>query len=332
MAQSKKELVLAAMDNKPVDRVPTGFWFHFLKDEVKPNAFEQPELNDEVVKGEEHFVDTFQPDMIKIMTDGYFMYENETAKNLTCAADFKKIKPLPDDAKWFTDQIAYAKKITSKYGEHTATFYNVFCAGTTVKFMHADLEHSEEFLASVIREDADAVKAGLDVISGDLAKLAKRLITEGSVTGIYFSLQTLIGDGITEDIYRKVFTPGEKEVLAAANSVSDYNIMHICGYAGHRNNFNLFKDYDVKTINWAAVVEDLPLEEGKKFFGGRCALGGFGNLTSEVLYKGTKEEIQAETKRLLDQAGRTGIILGADCTIPRDTNWDHLEWVREAAK
>jgi uroporphyrinogen decarboxylase len=88
----------------------------------------------------------------------------------------------------------------------------------------------------------------------------------------------------------------------------------------------------VKTINWAAVVEGVPLEEGRKIFGGRAALGGFGNLDNEVLYIGTKEEIQAETKRILEKAGRTGIILGADCTVPRDTNWEHFAWVREAAK
>ena len=28
--QSKKELVLAAFEQKPVERVPVGFWFHFL--------------------------------------------------------------------------------------------------------------------------------------------------------------------------------------------------------------------------------------------------------------------------------------------------------------
>ena len=76
--------------------------------------------------------------------------------------------------------------------------------------------------------------------------------------------------------------------------------------AGHRNDLTWYADYDVKTINWAAVVEGVPLEEGRKIFGGRAALGGFGNLETEVLYNGTKEEVQAETKRILDHAGRQG--------------------------
>lgn len=44
MTQSKKELVFAAMDNKPVDRVPSGFWFHFLQDEIHSDSFQHPEL------------------------------------------------------------------------------------------------------------------------------------------------------------------------------------------------------------------------------------------------------------------------------------------------
>lgn len=330
MAQSKKKLVLAAMDNKPVDRVPCGFWFHFLDDEIHSDSFQHPELMEKVFEGQTRYIDTAKPDFVKIMTDGFFPYENKTAMNLKTAADFKKIKPLADDDKWFTQQVDYAKRLTERYGDELAMFFNVFCAGTTVKFMQADISKSEEFLANAVKEDPQAVRQGLDVISHDLAKLAKRLITEGGVTGIYFSLQSLLG--VSPETYKEVLEPGEKEILAAANSVSDYNILHICGYAGHHNDLAEYKDYDVKTINWAVVVEGVSIPEGRKIFGNRAALGGFGNLDSELLYKGSKEEIQAETKRILAEAGRQGVILGADCTVPRDTDWQHFEWVREAAK
>ena len=174
------------------------------------------------------------------------------------------------------------------------------------------------------------LKKGLDIISGDLAKLARRVIEEAGVTGIYLSLQNL--QGVSRETYDAILAPGEKAILEAANAVSDYQILHICGYAGHRNDLSWYTDYPAKAINWAAVVEGVPLEEGKRLFGGKAVIGGFGNLDNEILYTGTKEEIQAETKRLLAAAGRTGVILGADCTVPRDTDWKHFEWVREAAK
>ena len=67
----KKQLVLDAMDNKPVERVPAGFWFHFLDDEVHSNAFEHPELTEQVLAGEIKYIEESQPDFVKIMTDGF---------------------------------------------------------------------------------------------------------------------------------------------------------------------------------------------------------------------------------------------------------------------
>ncbi|BEU88540.1 uroporphyrinogen decarboxylase family protein [Selenomonas sp. TAMA-11512] len=332
MTISKKQLVLDAMDRKPVERIPSGFWFHFLDDEIGADAFRDPSLIEKVIAGETKYIEEFQPDFVKIMTDGYFHYQHPQVASARRISDLKGLRPLADDDPWFTEQIAYAKKLTSKYGSETAMFYNVFGAATTLRFMQPEWEKGEALIVSWIKEDKETLKAAFDVISGDLAKLARRIVTEGGATGIYFSVQNLIGDGITKDIYREVIAPGEKAVLAAVREVSDYSILHICGYAGHRNDLSWYQDYDVKTVNWAAVVEGIPMEEGRKLFPNHAVLGGFGNLTSEVLYRGSKEEIQAETRRILDAADRTGVLLGADCTVPRDIDWKHLEWVREAAR
>lgn len=61
-------------------------------------------------------------------------------------------------------------------------------------------------------------------------------------------------------------------------------------------------------------------------------IGGFDNTKNGILYRGTREEVENETKRLLEEAGTTGVILGADCTIPSDTPVERLEWVRKTAK
>lgn len=97
--------------------------------------------------------------------------------------------------------------------ERCSHVYNLFCAGTTVKFMRDDITTSDAWLSSLIREDAEAVRQGLDIISDDLAKLAKRLIKEGGVTGIYFSLQNLLGEGMTKDVYDAVLRPEKKRSL-----------------------------------------------------------------------------------------------------------------------
>ena len=59
-------------------------------------------------------------------------------------------------------------------------------------------------------------------------------------------------------------------------------------------------------------------------------MGGFENGKEGLLYRGSKEEIQAETKRLIEETGKEGLILGADCTIPSDIAVERIQWVREA--
>ena len=73
------------------------------------------------------------------------------------------------------------------------------------------------------------------------------------------------------------------------------------------------------------------MEEGEEIFGHRCVIGGFDNNADGVLYSGTKEEVQAETRAILDRAGTRGVILGADCTVPKDIDPERFNWVRDAA-
>ena len=90
----------------------------------------------------------------------------------------------------------------------------------------------------------------------------------------------------------------------------------------------VWQNYPAKAINWAVYVENLPLKEGKEFFGGRCVLGGFDNRKEGVLYSGSREEVETEVEKLLSSAGKTGVILGADCTLPSDISTERLQWVR----
>lgn len=332
MSENKKELVLNAFDGKSVSRVPVGFWFHFAKDE-SADGLADPSIIETNIAGHTKFVNSFKPDFVKLMSDGFFNYPNETLKNIKTVSDLKNIQPLPENHIWFKAQVELVKKQIAALPEDVATFYNLFAPSTTVKILLGVFDRSANTkLADLIEADENAVIHALDVIAGDIAKVAVSVIKEAGATGIYLSAQSIQDKRITEEVYKRVISPSELKILKAANEASEYNILHICGFEGSRNNLTWFKDYPAKAINWAVVVEGVSLSEGKKIFGGRTVIGGFGNTTNDVLYKGTKEEIQSETKRLLSESGRDSVIIGADCTVPRDIDLAHLEWVREAAK
>ena len=92
-----------------------------------------------------------------------------------------------------------------------------------------------------------------------------------------------------------------------------------------------YKDYPFLAVNVANHVEGITLGKEKKLFGGRAVIGGFGQTENDLIYKGSEEEIRSEVRRLLDESGTKGVLLGADCTIPRDTDIRHLEWIRDEA-
>lgn len=321
---SKRELVLGAMDNKKVERVPVGFWFHF----APGNLFnDDPEVIAKNINGHQAFYDAFQPDFLKLMSDGYFTYPNPAIDQVSKAADLKNVKAVGAE-EWIQKQVELVKELTGRFGKEVATFYNIFSPTTYLKLL---LTQQGVSFGKLVEEDPEAVKDALLEIAKDIAALSKAVISQGGADGIYFSAQNLQDAKLSKEDYLKYIAPAELVVLNAANEVSDYNILHICGFKGAKNDLSTYVDYPAKTVNWAVTVEGVSLEEGKKLFGGRAVIGGFGNTEQDLLYKGSKTEIQAETKALLEKAGTQGIILGADCTVPSDISFEHLEWVREAA-
>jgi uroporphyrinogen decarboxylase len=332
---NKREWLLKCLRNERVDAVPAGFWFHFVPDELA-DGFSDPRIFGQNMEGHKKFYREFQPDFLKIMTDGFFIYPNEEFRRAETAADLKGVKSLGEHHPWIEKQVAHAKTITDLFGREVMTFYNIFAPATVFKFVrHGACENPGRFLADLIAGDKAAVKAAFDAVAADFAVLAKRVIQEGGADGVYFSCQDINDGRVSAAVHKEVIAPSDIKILRAANAAGarggPWNILHICGYAGHKNDLRHFIDYPAQIVNWAAVYEGIPLSEGKKLFGGRPVIGGFDNTTDGILYRGSEAEIKAETKRLLQEAGRTGVILGADCTIPRDTDLRRLQWVREAA-
>ena len=72
MGQTKRELVEAALQGKPADRVPVGFWHHFLQDQRHADALSDPKAWEDNIQGHESFCRSWDPDFIKVMTDGFF--------------------------------------------------------------------------------------------------------------------------------------------------------------------------------------------------------------------------------------------------------------------
>ena len=161
--------------------------------------------------------------------------------------------------------------------------------------------------------------------------MTQRVIEEAGTDGIYLSVQNVQSSTATKEAYQNYIAPSELAVLAEANKVSDYNILHICGYEHHQNDLSYYRDYEAKAYNWAVHTEKISLKEGKDFFGNKAVIGGFDNNTGTLLDSGNKADIARFTVDIIHEIGDTGVIIGADCTVDPQIGLDRLELVRQTA-
>lgn len=328
---SKRELVLQAFRGEKVERVPVGFWHHFTQESEWMQGFGNQEIIQKNVVGHQKFLQEWKPDFVKIMSDGYFAYPNEKIKSLVSIKDLKDIQPIGENHPWISEQVELVKKIKTTFTEDIVAFYNIFAPATYFKWLVGGVSGGDKELADFLDEDASTTKKVLDVIGQDIASLSRRIIKEAEIDGIYLSVQSIQDSRVSPEIYKQYVSPSELNVLEAANQVGRVSILHICGYEGAKNDISIFKDYPAQAINWAVGPEGISLSEGRQLFGGRTVLGGFENGKNSLLYLGNQQEIEAETSRLIKEAGKEGLILGADCTIPSDIAIEHIQWVRQAA-
>ena len=262
MAQSKKELVKAALENQPVDRVPVGFWFHFLPSPETADSLADPANVEASIAGHRKFYEAFKPDFVKIMTDGYFRYPHPALANVRTAANFGRLQPLGAGHVWIKKQVELVQRLQAIFGQEVLSFYNIFAPARVLEWSLS--AYTKTLLGDWIAADSAAVKRGLAVLAEDIAALSRAVIAEGGATGIYFSVQNIDDARVTREVYEEIFAPGELAVQAAANAVSQDNILHICGYEGHHNHLEWYTGYPARAINWAVEVEKIPLEKGKK--------------------------------------------------------------------
>jgi len=327
---NKRERFLNFLENKPVDRVPVGFWHHYCDFMDMDKGLVDNAIFEENVDGHRRSKEVYDPDIVKIMTDSLLTVPVDLSK-VTKAADLRNIEPFSLESDYVKKSVELTSRVRELYKEDVPIFTTGFTplfplrrALTTGDIFHRDESKFFDFL----KEDPEAVSCALGILGERIAQFHRLLVKECGIDGVYLSVNNRCG-AIEDDLYRQYVAPHEKAVLEDIKQNHGISLLHICGYAGQANNLSLFQDYDASAVNWSVSAEGVSLAEGKKFFGGKAVIGGF--TQTGVLYKGTKEEVEAYTFDLLKKSGQTGIMLGADCTVPGDIDETHFEWVKQAA-
>jgi len=330
---SKRELVFKAIRGEEVERVPVGFWFHFVTLEEKGQGLNNPRIFQKSVEGHRKYVERIHPDFVKMMSDGFFIYPSNVYGPLVSSIqELASIESIGENHPWIQQQVEVVQAIRATFTEEIASFYNIFSPISYLKrWFRTATSRGDKEVADLFLENPELFSEILDVIAEDIAILTKKIIQDGEADGIYLSTQEIQDERITAELYQTYIEPSNIKVLEAANQVGGVNILHICGFQGASNNVTIFKDYPAQVFNWATHHEAVSLPQGQVLFHDKAVLGGFENGKQSLLYGGSKAELQVETKRLLTEAGTRGVLLGADCTVPDDFELERLDWIRQAA-
>ena len=249
----KIERVTRAFKGEEVDHIPVCLWKHIPPTLWKDELF---------IKAQMDFYKETDVDFIKLSADKYFCWPAPVLKDIQSAKQLYDIKPLGAHHPHIRGQINRTKKIMEEINGECLAFYLIFCP---LSYLRLEIGYPK--MMQFMEEDPEAVLYAENVIAQDVKVLVKGIIEEAKVAGIFYSVQNAEENRFTYETYRKYITPPEKEVLDYANTLSDMNVLHCCGWEGIPNRLEDWADYKTAVVSWARYIEGLDVKEAKEKFG-----------------------------------------------------------------
>ncbi len=180
-----------------------------------------------------------------------------------------------------------------------------------------------------LAENPDAVKRGLEILTESQMIFVRACIQAG-VDGFYMSTQgSEAGQLANPGIFTKYVKPFDLVAMKEASATCPFNILHVCDYVAPYANFDAVLDYPGQVVNCnpKLIGRQLSFREIAAMFKRPC-MGGLDR--HGVLVKGTPVQVEAEVKRVVKAAPRQ-FILGADCTVPSELDWNRIRQAIDVA-
>lgn len=315
---NRRERVIAAFRGQETDHVPVCMWKHVPREywadddrfaEYQVSAYRNTDV-----------------DFIKLSADRYFTWPSPVLDQIEKAEDLFKLEPLGPGHPHIRGQIERTGKIIRKLNGECVALYLIFAPLSCLR-----LKIGYPMMMKLIRENPEAMKYACSVVAEDQKLLVRGVIEEAGADGIFYSVQNGEINRFSAEEYRDWVMPGDKAVLDYANTVSTMNAIHFCAWEEVPNRLSVWKDYQAPVISWSRYIDIMDIQQAKEHFG--CTVwGGFDNRPGTFLYTATREEIERETGELIQQGGKQGFILGADCSLHDELPDERIRWVAEAAR
>ena len=311
VANNRRERILQVLDqSRPNAYVPAAFFLHF-----------ENKLGRKAVDDHRAFYKATNMDFVKVF------YEIAVPKvEINSGKDWEKVPVYGED--FFAPQVAVIADLAREFGGEAFVLPTVY---SPLALAHQTLGRGKDF-KKLIEEDPKAFGKAIKNLSLSIENYLRSARKHGA-DGFYVSSQGGDGNSLSTKIWQEQVRQWDKHVSEVANEIGEINILHICDYGTPFKNAEAlyaFADYPASIINVPLNFSDgstLNLKEAQQRFG-RPIFGGLERLG--VIATGSVEEAKKAVDKVLENAS-PNFILGADCTVPGDTDWEKLRAVIDYA-
>lgn len=332
---SKWERVEAALHGEEVDRVPIALWKHYHLQDRAPGQLAEVTLA---------LHRQFDTDLIKLTPSGLYSVQDWGATiRFGRDDDFLPlvVEPaLASAAEWETlprlDVSKGALRRELEMIHHVAAGLDGSAPFIMTIFSPLTMAHKlcGERVIEDLRQSPRQLHAGLTTIRDVLQDYTVACL-EAGVSGFFFATQMASYRALTREEYEGFGVAYDLPVLESLAGKSRVTMLHVCepplamrGEGRQNLMFDLVADYPVDVINWADRGSGPSLAEARQIT--KKALAG--GLSLETLLNGAEEDVMAEARDAIAQAGRTGFILAPACVIKGPSPDANLAAARRAVQ
>ena len=238
--------------------------------------------------------------------------------------DWRRLRPLEPDRGVLGEQLVALRQIRDGLRGEAHFVQTIFSPLSVAKYL---VGNRPEPIKHSIESDADALRAGLEVITETFATYAQACLEVGA-SGIFFATTGWASsDLLSEEEYRRFGIEYDLRVLDAVAGRAPFNILHNCGVHVY---FDLLAEYPVHAISWAATLAGNPtLGEGKQRTT-KAVMGGVNE--KSTLPDGTPEQVAEEVRQAIAQTEGRRVLVAPGCSIPPRTPRENLAASAAAAR
>ncbi|MBM3129682.1 MAG: uroporphyrinogen decarboxylase [Chloroflexi bacterium] len=327
-----RERINAALRGELVDRVPVALWRHFPGDDTHADK-----LAARVVE----FQKKYDFDFVKITPASGFRGEMYGAtyvdgKNregtrayvtlpVQALNDWEKIVPLDAANPVFIREFTATKLVRQQIGVDTHILQTIFSPLSTAQNL------AKERVWEDLRQNPEVLHRALRAITETTIRFAIANLRAGA-DAIFFATQSATAKSLSREEFRAFGAAYDLQVLEAIRAVKpDFVFLHIHGFDIY---FDELMNYPVDVLNWHDRRTAPSLKDAREILRAaqinKTIAGGIDEYT--VLGGTSRDDVLAQARDAIAQAGERGFILAAGCVTLVDTPEENIKAVVAAAR